>query len=72
MKTNAEISHSVLTVRQANSLLNLQAKAERSGGYVRISPAQLNAMQIAWNAVRASGNPIPAEAYRQAAEIGLK
>lgn len=72
MKTNADITYSVLNKRQATSLLSLRDKAERAGGYIRATPAQLNAMQIAWNAVRASGNPIPPEAYRQAADIGLK
>ena len=72
MQTNTQITRAALTKRQATSLLSLRDKAERAGGYVRVSPAQLNAMQIAWDAVRASGNPIPAEAYKQAKDIGLK
>ncbi len=73
MQTNEQIVRSVLTNRQVSSLLSLKQKVDRTGAtYTRISPAQLNAMQIAWDALKAAGGDIPEIAYKQAKDIGLK
>jgi hypothetical protein len=62
-----------LSKRQLNSLRTLQAKVE-VGSYmgVRVSPAQIAAMQAAFTIAKSTGEPLPAEALKAAALFGLK
>jgi hypothetical protein len=62
-----------LSKRQLNSLRSLQAKVE-VGSYlgVRVSPAQLAAMQAAFTIAKSTGEPLPAAALEAARLFGLK
>ena len=62
-----------ITKRQANSLTALQNKVENSRGFtMRVSDAQMRAMQAAYDAAKASGLPVPPEVQAVAAKLGLK
>jgi hypothetical protein len=72
MSTIHAITQAALSARQLNSLRSLQEKVElRPSTFTRVSPAQFNAMQAAYSAVKASGVEIPALAQQQAKELGL-
>lgn len=64
-----------LNGNQKRSLAALQKKVEQPrgyGAYTAVSAAQQKALQAAYNAAKASGQPIPPEAAAAAAELGLK
>jgi len=64
-----------LNKRQQNSLYALQNKVEKDRGpqaTVRVSNAQMQALQAAYDAAKASGIPLPPEAVAAAVKLGLK
>ena len=64
-----------LNARQHNSLRTLQNKVESGRGYVdtvKVSDAQMRALQAAYNAAKASGLELPPEVAAAAAKLGLK
>ena len=66
---------SSLNKRQHTSLRTLQNKVESGRGYmdtVRVSDAQMRALQAAYNAAKASGIALPPEVAAAAAKLGLK
>lgn len=74
MKTAVQaVAESALSKRQMNSIRALQHKVETTPAmYTRVSPAQFKAMQQAFDAVKASGVPIPPEMLVHAKNIGLR
>ena len=64
---------SSITKRQANSLDALQNKVENNRGFtMRVSDAQMRAMQAAYDAAKASGLPLDPKMVATAATLGLK
>jgi hypothetical protein len=75
MQTSAEAALAALTPRQLRSVDALQRnvnKARSSHSLVKVTTAQYEAMQAAYTAAKASGQPIPPEAHAAAARMGLK
>jgi hypothetical protein len=70
------VAEASLTPRQLNSIRALQRKVETSPrsymATTRVSEAQFKAMQVAYDAVKASGLPIDPVMAKHAKEIGLK
>ena len=65
-----------LNGRQKNSLRALQNKVEQQPrdpfATMRVSPAQIRAMQTAYDTAKASGMPLPPELLAAAKAMGLK
>lgn len=63
-----------LNKRQLNSIRTLQNKVDTAwyGTGVRVSPAQLAALQTAYSAVKASGLAIDPKMAEAAKQLGLK
>ena len=65
-----------LSKRERNSLAALQNKVERQPrdplATVRVSDAQMRAMQTAYDTAKASGLPLPPELLAAAKALGLK
>jgi cell division protein YceG involved in septum cleavage len=65
-----------LSARERNSLAALQNKVEQQPrdplATMRVSPAQIRAMQTAYNTAKASGMPLPPELLAAAKSLGLK
>ena len=69
---NRTITRSSLNKRQYNSLLKLSEKVETTtDAFITISEHQFKAIQTAFAAIQASGNPIPPAALAQAKSLGL-
>lgn len=67
------VAEAALTKRQLNSVRSLQARVDTATTpYTRVSTAQHKAMQIAYDAVKASGLPIDPVMAAAAATLGLK
>lgn len=67
------VAEASVSKRQLNSMRSLQRKVNTTtSGSVRVSDAQIRAMQQAYDAVKASGLPIDPEMAKCATELGLK
>lgn len=70
--TNNQLTRSVLTVRQSNSLLNLKARADANPNKTMlITAAQLKAMRTAYRALVAAGADLPEEVQKSAKQLGI-
>jgi len=68
-----KVVRSSITKRQANSLDALQNKVENNRGFtMRVSDAQMRALQAAYDAAKASGIALDPTMVATAAALGLK